>query len=124
MAAMQRMKASARNPVLRLGFFCAPVVLAAAAAAPPWAGDRLATGRVADRLGAFLLWLSVNAPMNAALAGLPVPQDRPKPTPSGRPVPSADRASTRCAWRSPDASLALTAAALLCLGRAQGRPVA
>jgi len=129
MAAMQAMNASVRNPLFGLAFFGTPVAVAAAAVGALWAGQGraatlLAAGFAACTLGAFLLTLTVNVPMNTALQGLPVPQDR---------------AAAEAIWSAYSArwqvfngvrtvfsggTLALTAAALLSLGRAQGGPAA
>ena len=126
MAAMQGMNASVRNPVFGLAFFGTPVVAAMAVGVALWAGQRqaaalLGAGLVACTLGAFLLTLTVNVPMNTALEGLPVPQDRAEAeviwlaySPPWQ-VFNAVRAVVS------GTTLALTAAALVRLGRAQGR---
>lgn len=128
MAAMQGMNASVRNPVFGLGFFGTPVVLAAAAAAALWAGDRLAgallgAALVAYTLGVFLLTLSVNVPMNVALAELSVPQDRAEAAAIWSAYSPRWQVFNAVRTVVSGASLALTAAALLRLGRAQGTPV-
>ena len=128
-AAMQGMNASVRNPVFGLGFFGTPVVLAAAAGLALWAGLRraatlLGAGLAAYMLGAFVLTPSVNVPMNVALAALPVPQDPSEAAAIWSAYSPRWQAFNAVRTVFSGASLALTAAALLCLGRAQGTLVA
>ena len=126
MAAMQGMNASVRNPVFGSGFFGTPVVAAAAGAAL-WAGQRraaalLGAGLLAYTLGPFLLTLTVNVPINTALAGLPVPQDRAEADAIWTAYSPRWQVFNAARTVFSGATLALAAAALLCLGRAQVRP--
>ncbi len=78
--AMQAMNASVRNAVFFPGFFLTPVALGLAAAAARFGGHKLsafcfaAAGAVYLCFG-FVLTLSVNVPMNEALAATTVPDD-------------------------------------------------
>lgn len=126
MSAMQGMNASVRNPVFGLGFFGTPVVMAAAVAAALWAGDRPAAALLGAALGAytlgvFLLTLGVNVPMNVALAEMTVPQDRAEAAAIWSAYSPRWQVFNAVRMVVSGAGLALTAAALLCLGRAQGR---
>ena len=129
MAAMQGMNASVRNPVFGVGFFGTPLMLAAAAGAALWAGQRraavfLGAGLAAYTLGAFLLTLTLNVPMNAALAELPVPQDRAEAAAIWSAYSPRWQVFNAVRTVFSGAALALTAAALCCLGRPQHGPFA
>ena len=76
--AMQAMNASVRNPVFALGFFGTPVVLAAAALTAWRAGERsgallFASAGVLYVLGAMVPTVTINVPLNEALAALETP---------------------------------------------------
>lgn len=80
-AAMQGMNASVRNPAFGVAFFGTPAVTALAAGLALWAAERRAAGLLAAACAAYTLaallpTLTVNVPMNQALAALSVPQDR------------------------------------------------
>ena len=79
-AAMQAMNASVRNPVFFPVFFLTTPALAVAALVARRAGGRLCGGllpgaAVIVGLGCFVLTITVNVPMNAALALVTVPAD-------------------------------------------------
>lgn len=79
-AAMQAMNASVRNIVFFPAFFLTPLVLALAAymahrsGHPPSARAFAAAGLV-YLVGGLLLTVTVNVPMNEALAGIEIPAD-------------------------------------------------
>ena len=76
--AMQAMNASVRNPVFALGFFGTPVVLAAAALTAWRAEERrgallFASAGLLYVLGAMVPTVTINVPLNEALATLKTP---------------------------------------------------
>lgn len=79
-AAMQAMNASVRNGAFALGFFGTPFVLLLAASASMMADRRAAwlfgVAAVVYFVGAMMLTLTVNVPMNEALAATAVPIER------------------------------------------------
>lgn len=79
--AMQAMNASVRNAVFAPAFFGTPLVLgltgvAALAAGHRTAGAAFLFGGAAYLFGGMVLTMMVNVPMNEALAGVQVPENR------------------------------------------------
>jgi len=79
-AAMQAMNASVRNAVFAPAFFGTPFVLAAGAAFAGRLGRRLSAYSLGAAalvyvVGALLVTMVVNVPMNEALAGVTIPDD-------------------------------------------------
>jgi uncharacterized membrane protein len=79
-AAMQAMNASVRNVVFAPAFFGTPLVMAAAGAAALMAGRGRAgiwffAGAATYVVFGLLLTMTINVPMNEALAAVAVPQD-------------------------------------------------
>ncbi|MBU1306708.1 MAG: DUF1772 domain-containing protein [Alphaproteobacteria bacterium] len=79
-AAMQAMNASVRNGVFAPAFFGTPIVLAATAILAIRAGCRASalsfgTGAIVYSVGALLVTMTVNVPMNEALASATIPAD-------------------------------------------------
>ncbi|TMV10107.1 DUF1772 domain-containing protein [Ruegeria sediminis] len=79
--AMQAMNASVRNPVFFPSFFLTPVILMltefiAIRQERTRSAALFATGAVVYFIGAFLVTVLINVPMNEALATVAVPTDR------------------------------------------------
>ena len=88
--AMQAMNASVRNPVFAPAFFGTPLVLAAAVLAAWKAGERrgallFASAGLLYVLGAMVPTVTINVPLNEALAAL---------------APPLEAAAARDAWRA------------------------
>lgn len=79
--AMQAMNASVRNPVFFPAFFLTPVMLMLTAFVAihqerTRSAALFAAGAAVYFIGAFLVTVLINVPMNEALATVPVPTDR------------------------------------------------
>lgn len=84
-AAMQEMNASVRNAVFAPAFFATPLVCGLAALGAHFEKNRAATRAFAAAalvyaLGGILLTMTINVPMNEALAQIDVPQDTARAT--------------------------------------------